>query len=235
MLILQRIVLYNSAYCEQDSNLQPSAVGRKVKVFLLFIANTSTINFGDTNILLIFFFESNSLKSHSDLYLRTCFIVKILKTSEILKSLKIFLHDCICRPNCASLLAHWSKQLRPKKKWVKKIYTSCLIIAFTWDVWTLIHVRINKNRCRNVTLRHRISFPVSTSEDQDSFKTERSISEHFCAFICQNFLVLFLNLAHWVKTSINHNGNFFLSFFGLTLHLLCKWARGLWLDRLDYF
>lgn len=126
MLTLQRIVLYNSAYCEQDSNLQPSAVGRKVKVFLLFIANTSTINFGDTNILLIFFFESNSLKSHSDLYLRTCFIVKILKTSEILKSLKIFLHACICRPNCASLLAHWSKQLRPKKNEFKKFTLAAL-------------------------------------------------------------------------------------------------------------
>lgn len=105
MLILQRIVLYNSAYCEQDSNLQPSAVGRKVKVFFLFIANTSTINFGDTNILLIFFFESNSLKSHSDLYLRTCFIVKIIKNIrnfKVVKNISACLHlsPKLCKPTC---------------------------------------------------------------------------------------------------------------------------------------
>lgn len=141
---------------------------------------------------------------------------------------------CSCGQNCACVLAPKSKQFRQmSSKSLHKLPDYCLI----WDIWILIHVRINKkNQCRNVTLRHRISFPVYTSEDQASFKTERSISEKFCAFICQNFLALFLNLAHQVKTSINHEANFFFFIvFGLTLHLLCKWSRGLRLDRLVYF
>lgn len=121
MLILQRIVLYNSAYCEQDSNLQPSAVGRKVKVFLLFIANTSTINFGDTKILLIFFFfESNSLKSHSDLYLRTCFIVKIIKNIrnfKVVKNISACLHlsPKLCKPTCTLKQAAKTKKKMSSK------------------------------------------------------------------------------------------------------------------------
>lgn len=117
---------------------------------------------------------------------------KKIKIFRVLKN--IFCMFCSCGQNCACVLAPKSKQFRQmSSKSLHKLPDYCLI----WDIWILIHVRINKkNQCRNVTLRHRISFPVYTSEDQASFKTERSISEKFCAFICQNFLALFLNLAH---------------------------------------
>lgn len=120
LLILKRIVLYNSAYCEQDSNLQPSAVGRKVKVFFLFIANTSTINFGDTNILLIFFFwiefTEISLRSLPS-YLFHCYNYKNIRNFKVVKNISACLHlsPKLCKPTCTLKQAAKTKKNEFKK------------------------------------------------------------------------------------------------------------------------